>query len=122
MGTLAVAIAQLEATDRQISAAQIAFNGIREEASLGARTTLDVLDAEQDLLDARVDRVDAVAAQYVAIYSLLSAMGLLTVDHLKLGIQTYAPSAYYNAVKNAPAGLSQQGRKLDAVLERLGKR
>ena len=120
--TLAVAIAQLEATDRQISAAQIAFNGIREEASLGARTTLDVLDAEQDLLDARVDRVDAVAAQYVAIYSLLSAMGLLTVDHLKLGIQTYDPSAYYNAVKNAPAGLSQQGRKLDAVLERLGKR
>lgn len=113
--------AQIAATEEQVRAAEIAFEGIREEARLGARTTLDVLDAEQDLLDARADRIDANAQQYVAIYSLLSAMGLLTVEHLNLGIPTYDPSAYYNAVSNAPARLSPQGQALDRVLRRLGR-
>ena len=45
---LIVSRAQIDATGRQIEAAQIAFDGLREEATLGARTTLDVLDAEQD--------------------------------------------------------------------------
>ncbi|SIO32033.1 outer membrane protein [Rhodovulum sp. ES.010] len=118
--SLAVARAQLEATDRQIQAAQLAFEGTREEARLGARTTLDVLDAEQELLDARTSRVDAEANQYVAIYRVLSSMGLLTVQHLGLGIPTYDPRAYYNAVSTAPAK-SLQGRKLDRVLESIGR-
>ncbi len=115
------ATAQIRATELQIRAAQIAFDGTREEATLGARTTLDVLDAEQELLDARAARIDAIATQYVAVYSLLSAMGLMTVDHLKLGIQTYDPAGYYNAVKSSPARLSQRGQKLDRVLRKLGK-
>jgi len=115
-----VARARLVATDRQIRAAQVAFRGIREEATLGARTTLDVLDAEQELLDARSARVAAVTDEYIATYSLLSSMGLLTVDHLRLGIQTYDPAAYYNAVKGAPTP-SLQGKKLDGVLKALGK-
>lgn len=115
------ATAQVQATDRQIEAAQIAFDGVREEATLGARTTLDVLDAEQDLLDARTARVDAQANQYVAAYALLSAMGLLTAEHLGLGVQLYDPSAYYRAVESAPLPKSRQGRQLDKVLERLGK-
>lgn len=119
--TLGIAQAQIQAADRQIRAAQIAFDGTREEASLGARTTLDVLDAEQELLDARASRIDAEAQAYVAIYSLLSAMGLLTVDHLQLGIQTYDPATYYDAVKNAPAQRSRQGKQLDSLLERLGR-
>lgn len=118
---LDAASAQIRATDLQINAAQIAFDGTREEATLGARTTLDVLDAEQELLDARVARIDAIATQYVAVYSLLSAMGLMTVDHLNLGIQTYDPAGYYNAVKHAPARLSQQGQSLDRVLRKIGK-
>ncbi len=118
---LNVAKAQIRATELQIEAAQIAFDGTREEATLGARTTLDVLDAEQELLDARAARIDAIATQYVAVYSLLSAMGLMTVDHLNLGIQTYDPAGYYNAVKNSPARLSPQGRQLDKVLRRIGK-
>ncbi|TCO69314.1 TolC family outer membrane protein [Rhodovulum euryhalinum] len=118
--SLAVARAQLEATDGQIRAAQLAFEGTREEARLGARTTLDVLDAEQELLDARTARVQAEADQYVAIYRVLSSMGLLTVEHLGLGIPTYDPRAYYNAVSNAPAK-SLQGRKLDKVLEGIGR-
>ena len=112
---------QISATDEQIRAAEIAFEGTREEARLGARTTLDVLDAEQDLLDARGARIDAIATQYVAIYSLLSAMGLLTVDHLGLGVQTYDPVAYYNAVRNAPARSTRQGEALDRVLRSIGR-
>ncbi|TCM88075.1 TolC family outer membrane protein [Rhodovulum steppense] len=118
--SLAVARAQLAATGEQITAAELAFEGTREEARLGARTTLDVLDAEQELLDARTARVQAEATQYVAIYRVLSSMGLLTAEHLGLGIPTYDPRAYYNAVSNAPAK-SIQGKQLDKVLERIGR-
>lgn len=117
---LAVSRASLEATNQQIRAAQVAFRGVKEEATLGARTTLDVLDAEQELLDAKANRISAITDQYVATYSLLSAMGLLTVDHLKLGIRTYDPAAYYNAVHDAPFD-STRGRSLDRVLRALGK-
>ncbi len=116
---LAVSAASIDASSRQITAAQTAFDGVREEATLGARTTLDVLDAEQELLDARAARLEAEAGRYIGVYTLLSAMGLLTVDHLQLGIPTYDPAAYYNAVKTAPA-TSAQGRKLDKILEKIG--
>ena len=115
---LDVADASIAATEQQISAAQIAFDGVREEASLGARTTLDVLDAEQDLLDARASRLSALAQRYIGIYQLLASMGLLTVDHLALGIPTYDPAAYYNAVRRAPTSI--QGRKLDRIMKSIG--
>ncbi|NIO40101.1 MAG: TolC family outer membrane protein, partial [Burkholderiales bacterium] len=99
---LAVSRAQITASQEQIRAAQLAFEGTQEEAKLGARTTLDVLDAEQDLLDARAARIRAEADQYVAIFSVLSSAGLLTAENLNLGVPTYDPSAYYNAVKSAP--------------------
>ena len=116
---VAVARAQIEASDRQISAARTAYDGVREEAKLGARTTLDVLNAEQELLDAQAGRLQAVTGEYTATYGLLAAMGLLTVDHLKLGIPTYDVTGYYNAVKAAPA-TSSQGKKLDKVLKAIG--
>lgn len=116
---IAVARAQIAATDQQIRAATAAYEGVREEASLGARTTLDVLDAEQSLLDAQAARITAEANQQVAIYSLLASMGLLTVENLNLGIPTYDPEAYYNAVKSAPA-TSVQGESLDRVLRAIG--
>ena len=115
-----VARAQISATDRQIEAATIAYEGVREEAKLGARTTLDVLNAEQELLDARAARISAEADLQIANYSLLAAMGLLTAERLNLGIPTYDPEAYYNAVKDAPA-TSVQGRSLDRVLQAIGK-
>lgn len=111
-----VARTSIEATDRQIVAARTAYDGVREEAKLGARTTLDVLNAEQELLDAQAERLTAVTNEYLATYGLLAAMGYLTVDHLKLGIATYDVTAYYNAVKDAPA-TSAQGKRLDKVLE-----
>ncbi|MDJ0826173.1 MAG: TolC family outer membrane protein [Rhodobacter sp.] len=119
---LSVAIASTEANVRQVRASQVAFEGVREEAKLGARTTLDVLDAEQDLLDARAALIQSQIQQFVAVYTLLSSMGLLTVEHLKLGIVTYDPAAYYRAVKDAPTRyVSPQGEKLDRVLKGLLK-
>lgn len=115
-----VARAQIASIDQQISAAQQAYNGVREEALLGARTTLDVLDAEQNLLEARSNRVTAEANLQLAHYQLLSAMGLLTVENLKLGIPTYDPSAYYNAVRTAPT-TTKRGERLDRVLDRFDR-
>lgn len=116
-----IAKAQISAYDQQIQAARTAYQGVKEEALLGARTTLDVLSAEQDLLDAQAGRIDAAATLQVAYYQLLSAMGLLTVDNLKLGIPTYDPAAYYNSVRNAPLTLSPQGKRLDRVLKAMGE-
>ena len=115
-----VARARIAASQQQVRASQSAFEGTREEARLGARTTLDVLNAETDLLDARTTLLQAQASQQVATYNLLAAMGLLTVDHLGLGIPTYDAEAYYNAVRNAPV-TSAQGEALDRVLRALGR-
>ncbi|MEM9432845.1 MAG: TolC family outer membrane protein [Pseudomonadota bacterium] len=118
---LAVANAQVEASDRQIQAAEVAFNGVREEARLGARTTLDVLDAEQALLDARTNRVIAETQVYDAAYGLLSSMGLLTAEYLNLPVTRYDPTEYYKAVSGAPTAISPEGRKLDRILQRYQK-
>lgn len=115
---LAVARAQLEANERQIRAAQVAFDGVREEAKLGARTTLDVLDAEQSLLDARTNGVVFETQVFSAAYQLLSSMGDLTVSGLGLPVEQYDPAEYYNAVKSAPIKRSKQGAKLDRILKR----
>lgn len=116
---ISVARAQIGAIEQQISAAQQAYDGLREEARLGARTTLDVLNAEQSLLDAKADRITAEVNLQLAHYQLLAAMGLLTVENLKLGIPTYDPSQYYNAVRDAPY-TSKQGKSLDRVLRAIG--
>lgn len=120
--SLRVANASLAASELQIEAARVAFEGVREEAKLGARTTLEVLDAEQELLDALAERIFALADRYISSYQLLSAQGLLTAERLSLGVQIYDPAAYYNRVKNAPSRYSKQGRDLDRVLRSLGKK
>lgn len=117
-----IASASIQASQQQIRASQLAFRGIQEEASLGARTTLDVLDAEQDLLEARIGLIEAQTSLYTASYGLLAAIGLLTVEHLGLDVPEYDPTAYYNAVSGAPIRpISRQGQQLDAVLDRLGR-
>ena len=116
---LEVAAVSIQAGSLQVQAAQTAFDGVREEATLGARTTLDVLDAEQELLDARATKLQAEAQRYIGVYNLLSTMGLLTVEHLNLGVPTYDPALYYNAVKNAPI-TSPQGKKLQRILDKIG--
>lgn len=113
--------ANLRATNERVRAAQVAFDGIREEATLGARTTLDVLTSEQELLDAQTSQIQARAERSLAAYQLLSAQGLLTAERLGLAVQIYDPTLYYNLVKGAPAKVSQRSKDLDRVLEALGK-
>ncbi len=113
-----VAAASITAGSQQVTAAQAAFNGVKEEADLGARTTLDVLDAEQALLDARAQRLTAEAQRYVGVYNLLSTMGLLSVEHLNLGVPVYDPATYYNSVKKAP--ISVQGKALARIMGKIG--
>jgi outer membrane protein len=117
---LEVAQANIVATAEGVRAARVAFEGIREEATLGARTTLDVLDAEQELLDARANQISAQYEQTKASYALLATMGLLTAQNLNLRVQIYDPTAYYNLVDDAPARLSPQGQALDRVLQAIG--
>ncbi|MCU4653935.1 TolC family outer membrane protein [Roseibacterium sp. SDUM158016] len=119
---LRIANAQIQAADQGIAAAELAFEGVREEASLGARTTLDVLDAEQDVLNARISRIEAQTNLYLAAYSILSAGGLMTVEHLDLDVPGYDPSAYSDLVSGAPARVpSAQGERLDRILGRTGR-
>ncbi|MCX7566514.1 TolC family outer membrane protein [Sulfitobacter sp. F26169L] len=118
---LSSARASLEASERQIRAARIAFRGVREEATLGARTTLDVLDAEQALLDAEASRISAQSQVYVAAYLVLATQGQLTARDLRLPVQQYDVTEYYNLVKNSPTSQSEQGAQLDRVLKRLQK-
>jgi len=119
---LAVAIASIDASQRQVSAATLALEGVREELQLGARTTLDVLDREQELLDAQTNLVAAEVDRIVAVYEVLDATGQLTAEYLRLNVPVYDPAAYYNAVKDAPSGLvSPEGKKLDRVLKALGR-
>ena len=119
---LEVAIASLVATEERVRAAQVAFDGIREEATLGARTTLDVLTAEQELLNAQTSRISDLAERSIASYELLATQGLLTAERLGLAVQIYDPTIYYNLVKTAPSQISKQSKELDRVLKALGKR
>jgi len=102
---LEVAQASIRAGKLEVSAAQLAFEGVQEEAKVGARTTLDVLDAEQEVLNARASLVRARRAEYVAAYSVLASIGKLTVKHLGLdvGMPSDEPS-YYQTVRNRNFG------------------
>lgn len=117
---LEATIASSAATAESVRAGRVAFEGVNEEAKLGARTTLDVLNAEQELLDAQADQISAQADVFIASYAVLESVGELTVRDLNLAVQTYDPSIYYNLVKDAPAGLSERGRSLDRVLRKIG--
>ena len=74
----------VDASARQVEAAELAYEGAQEELSVGTRTTLDVLDQEQQLLEARLSRVTAERDRYVAAHALLAAMGDLTPTRLGL--------------------------------------
>jgi outer membrane protein len=97
---LQVARANIRANRERVDAAQLAFEGVREEANVGSRTTLDVLDAEQELLDARVRLVASIRDESVAAYGLLSAIGALTTAELQTPVDVYDPDENY-AVNNA---------------------
>lgn len=97
--------AQVESTRAQIRAAEIALDGVQREAIVGSRTTLDVLNAEQELLNARVTLVRALSDNINASYSVTSAVGRLTAQDLGLPVEFYDMRAYYNAVRDRWIGL-----------------
>ncbi|WP_239451751.1 TolC family outer membrane protein [Elioraea rosea] len=102
--TLESARAEVAARSAQIRANEIALDGVQREALVGSRTTLDVLNAEQELLDARVALVRATAQYLVATYGLASSAGRLTARDLSLPVQIYDPLDYYKAVRDRWVG------------------
>ena len=104
-GQLEAAKAQITATQAQVAAAEIALNGVREEARVGQRTTLDVLNAQQELVNARVALVTAQRDRVVASYSLLSATGRLSVAVLGLQVPIYDPMTHYQQVRDSWFGV-----------------
>jgi outer membrane protein len=104
-GQLDAAKANIEATQANVQASEIALNGVREEARVGQRTTLDVLNAQQELVNARVSLVTAQRDRVVASYTLLAAVGGLTVQGLSLKVPVYDPRIHYHQVRDTWFGL-----------------
>ena len=104
-GQLEAAKAQIQATQAQVDASEIALNGVREEARVGQRTTLDVLNAQQELVNARVAVVTAQRDRVVASYSLLAAAGRLSAQVLGLNVPIYDPLVHYHQVRDSWAGV-----------------
>jgi outer membrane protein len=104
-GQLEAAKAQIQATQAQVAAAEIALNGVREEARVGQRTTLDVLNAQQELVNARVALVTAQRDRVVASYTLLGAAGRLSAQVLSLAVPIYDPVTHYHQVRDSWVGV-----------------
>jgi outer membrane protein len=104
-GQLVAGKAQVASAQSQVTASEVALNGVREEAKAGQRTTLDVLNAQQALVNARVALVTAQHDRVVASYSVLSTIGRLSPQVLNLATNTYDPSVHYQQVRDAWFGV-----------------
>lgn len=103
--TLSAARASAASTREQIRANEIALEGVQREAIVGSRTTLDVLNAQQAVLNSRTTLVQNLAQLVIASYQVAGAIGRLTARDLHLPVPLYDETAYYNAVKNKWGGL-----------------
>ncbi len=97
---LETAQAQIVSFQEQVRATDIALEGVRQEQSVGARTVLDVLDAEQESLNAKVSLVTAQTNLVIARYQVLQAIGRLNAKDLALNVPLYDPAQHYNEVRN----------------------
>ncbi len=104
-GQLNASIASITAAEAQVAAARLALEGVIEEQRVGQRTTLDVLNTNSDLVDARVTLVTAQRDRVVAAYSVLSSVGRLDFDSLALKGQRYDPTEHYRQVRDKWIGL-----------------
>jgi outer membrane protein len=95
----------LKAAESEVRAADIALQGVRREAQGGQRTTIDVLNAQQDLTNARSRQIMAQRDRVIASYTLLSAVGRLDVHTLNLNTPDYLPEVHYHQVRDAWHGL-----------------
>jgi outer membrane protein len=104
-GQLQAAKAQITAAQSQVASSEVALNGVREEARVGQRTTLDVLNAQQALVNARIALVVAQHDRVVASYNLLAAVGRLSPRVLGLPTSIYDPIVHYQQVRDAWFGI-----------------
>ncbi len=104
-GQLQAARAAIVSFTAAVKAAEIALNGVREEAKVGQRTTLDVLNAEQTLLNTRVQLVQAQHDRVVASYAVMGSIGRLSAQSLGLGVVEYDPRQHYQQTKNRFFGI-----------------
>jgi TolC family type I secretion outer membrane protein len=104
---LEAARARVASLGAQVRASQVALDGVRQEAQVGSRTTLDVLNAEQELLDAQVQLVAARRDVVVGHYTLLAETGQLTARQLRLPVEYYDEEKYYRNVRDAWIGLGR---------------
>ncbi len=102
---LQAAKASVTANKELVSVAQLALDGVIEERKVGQRTTLDVLNAQKDVTDARISLVQSERDVVVLSYALLSATGRLSVKRLGLGVAEHKPEEHYKAVKDKWFGL-----------------
>jgi outer membrane protein len=107
---LETARAQSESFRSEVRSTEIALEGVRQENAVGARTILDILDAEQEFLDAQVNLIRARRDEIVAGYTVWAAMGLLTARDLGLDVEPYNPEDDYLAVRNRWFGLDAPGQ------------
>jgi outer membrane protein len=103
--TLVAARASADSLRAQIRANEVALEGVEREAIVGSRTTLDVLNAQQALVNARVALVTAQHDRVVASYAVLNAIGRLSPQVLKLATTTYDPSVHYQQVRDSWIGV-----------------
>ena len=99
---LTSARAQIAAFESQVAAAAVALDGVEQETRVGLRTTLDVLDAEQEHFKAQINLVRAQREEIVAAYQLKSAIGALTARQLGLPVDLYDPEEHYLRVRGSP--------------------
>ena len=99
----------IESTRNQVKSAEAALNGVREEARLGQRTTLDVLNAQQELVNARIAVVGSQRDRLVNSYALLAAVGRLAPQVLGLAVSNYDPQVHYHQVRDAWVGVRTPG-------------
>jgi outer membrane protein len=118
-GQLDAAKANIDATTAQVQAAEIALNGVREEARVGQRTTLDVLNAQQELVNARVALVTAQRDRVVASYTLLSAVGRLAPEVLGLNVPIYDAQQHYQQVRDSWTGVRTRSEEHTSELQSL---
>jgi outer membrane protein len=104
-GQLTAGKAQVASAQSQVTASEIALNGVREEAKAGQRTTLDVLNAQQALVNARVALVTAQHDRVVASYTVLNSVGRLSPQVLNLATTTYDASVHYHQVRDSWIGV-----------------
>jgi outer membrane protein len=104
-GQLVAGKAQVASAQAQVTASEIALNGVREEAKAGQRTTLDVLNAQQALVNARVALVTAQHDRVVASYAVLNSVGRLSPQVLNLPTTVYDPSVHYQQVRDSWFGV-----------------